>query len=200
MTALGTRLAEKGFGRPSGLLGRLGGRLMARGNAATEQHMVTLADLQQEEVVLVMGPGPGIGLQAAAQCSAHVIGIDPSEVMLDGCRRRCADAIGRGRTQLIQATAEHTGQPDCSVDVVIAVNNVSMWSDRQAGCTELHRALRPGGRLLVSMHQKWLPGGLNALADTVAASGFTDVHTWTWAPPGRGATTAAQLHARRAPS
>lgn len=197
MVSLGARLAEKGFGRPSGLLGRLGGRLMAHGNVATEQHMVTLADLQEHEAVLVIGAGPGIGLQAAAQQSAEVIGLDPSHVMLEACRRRCAELIEQGRVQLVEATAEHTGQPDSSVDVVIAVNNVQIWPDQRAGCSELARVLRPGGRLLLSAHQKWLPGGLLALSETVAAAGFTNIDTWTWEPPGRTASSAAQLHARR---
>jgi len=45
MTDVGTRLLEMGFGRPSGPLGRLGGWLMARGNADTERRMVDVADL-----------------------------------------------------------------------------------------------------------------------------------------------------------
>lgn len=171
---------------------------MARGNAATEQHMVRLAELQEHEVVLVVGPGPGVGLRDAVQYSAHVIGIDPSPVMLDACRRRCTVLIEQGRVSLVQASAEQTRQPNCSVDVVIAVNNVQIWPDRQAGCTELVRVLRPGGRLLLSAHHKWLPGGPDGLADTVAAAGFTDISTWMWQPPGHMATTAAQLTARRA--
>lgn len=198
MTTFGARLAEKGFGRPSGPLGRLGGRLMARGNAATERRMVGLAELAERDDVLVVGPGPGIGLEAAARRSAHVIGLDPSPVMLEACRRRCADLIAQGRVRLVQATAEQTGQPGSSVDVVISVNNVQIWSDRQGGAAELARVLRPAGRLWISTHQKWLPGGLAALAATVAAAGFSDIRTWTWEPPGHGATTAAQLHARRA--
>jgi len=117
--------------------------------------------------------------------------------MLEACRRRCAELIEQGRVRLVEATAEHTGQPDCSMDVVIAVNNVQVWPDQLAGCSELARVLRPGGRLLLSAHQKWLPDGLPALANTVAAASFTDIDTWTWEPPGRSASTAAQLQARR---
>lgn len=67
MANLGTRLLEMSFGRPSGPLGRIGGRLMARGNAATERRLVDLAELDHRDVVLVLGPGPGIGLEAAAR-------------------------------------------------------------------------------------------------------------------------------------
>ncbi|WP_369251268.1 hypothetical protein [Streptomyces sp. R41] len=77
MESITHRLLTKGFGRPSGLLGCLGGRLMAHGNAATERHAVALAAPAEQDVVLVIGPDPGVGLEAAAQRSASVIGIDP---------------------------------------------------------------------------------------------------------------------------
>ncbi|MFD7407642.1 hypothetical protein ACFV7R_34385 [Streptomyces sp. NPDC059866] len=72
------RLLTKAFDQPSGLLGCLGSHLMACGNAATERHAVALAAPAEQDVVLVIGPGPGIGLTAAAGRSAHVIGIDRS--------------------------------------------------------------------------------------------------------------------------
>lgn len=35
---------------------------MARGNADTERHMVSVVQLGERDVVLVVGPGPGVGL------------------------------------------------------------------------------------------------------------------------------------------
>ncbi len=194
MANVGVRVLQMSFGRPTGPLGRIGGWLMARGNAATERHLVDVADLGGRDVVLVLGPGPGIGLEAAAGRAGHVIGIDPSEVMLASCRRRCAEQIRRGTVRLAPGSADDTGQPAESVDVVIAVNNVQIWPDWHAGFAELHRVLCPGGRLLLSAHEKWLPGGL---ATAVEQAGFEQVQTWTWEPPGRMATTAAQLQALR---
>lgn len=197
MTGLAQRLADIGFGKPRGLLGRIGGRLMAHGNAATEKHLVELADLTSEKTVLVLGPGPGIGLHAAALRCHRVIGVDPSELMLAACRRRCANLPDGGTVTLVVGDAESTQQPDASVDVVLSVNNVMIWPDWQAGFTELRRILRPGGRMLLSAHTKWLPGGLTALATAVEKAGFDDIRTWSWEPPGRGAATAAQLQAHR---
>ncbi|AXE24889.1 SAM-dependent methyltransferase [Streptomyces globosus] len=187
----------RAFGRPSGLLGRLGGRLMARVNAATERHAVLLAAPTERDTVLVVGPGPGVGLEAAARRSAHVIGIDPSPAMLAAARRRCAGALARGRLRLTAGTADRTGLPDGSVDIVMAVNNVQLWPDVPAALAELRRVLRPGGRILLCTHLKWLPGGSATLADGVRAAGFESVRTWTWEPPGRMASTAALLSAAR---
>ncbi|UQW99490.1 class I SAM-dependent methyltransferase [Streptomyces sp. RerS4] len=191
------RLLTKGFGLPSGPLGRVGGRLMAHGNAATERHVVELAGPTEQEVVLVVGPGPGVGLEAAALRSAHVIGIDPSDVMLAMARRRCASLIDRGRLRLAVATAARTGEADASVDVVISVNNLQLWPDVPAGLTELHRVLRPGGRILLAAHEKWLPTDLATLTNALETAGFTSVRTRTWNPPTRMASTSALLSAVR---
>jgi len=196
VSGLGARILDAGFGHPSGLLGRVGGWMMARGNAGTERHLVELADLDSEDVVLVVGPGPGIGLQAAGTRSGQVIGIEPSAVMREAAGRRCAELIRQGRVRLGPGTAQDTGLPDATVDVVLAVNNVHLWSDWHAGFTELRRVLRPTGRMMISAHQKWLPGGQEALTSAVEEAGFGDVQTWTWEPPGRSAATAVQLRAQ----
>lgn len=188
-------LTTQGFGLPSGPLGRIGGALMARGNAETERGLVRLAAITSTDTVLVLGPGPGIGLEAAGERAARAIGVEPSGLMRESCERRCLGLIASGRIRLVDGDAAHTGQDDASVDVLISVNNVMLWPDQAAGLAEALRVLRPGGRLLISAHERWSPDGL---ADAVRAAGFTDVQNWTWQPPNaRLATLAAQLRAVR---
>lgn len=168
---------------------------MEHGNAATELRVVELASIESGETALVVGPGPGVGLQATAERAGRAIGVDPSPEMLTRSRRRCGDEV-----ELRHGTADSTGQPGESVDVVLSVNNVQLWEDRAAGFAELFRVLRPGGRLLLSAHEKWLPVSRHELADEVTAAGFTDLQTWTWEPPGFGASLAAQLRAIKPPA
>jgi ubiquinone/menaquinone biosynthesis C-methylase UbiE len=188
---------DRAFGHPRGLLGRLGGALMAHGNAATEHHVVEVAAPTETETVLIVGPGPGVGLEAAARRAARVVGVDPSEDMLALCRQRCAAMLDR--VDLREGTAEQTGQEDGSADVVVSVNNVQLWPDRAAGFAELFRVLRPGGRLLLSSHEKWLPVARHVLAAEVTTAGFTDLQTWRWEPPGPWSALAAQLRAVKPP-
>ena len=187
-------LTTQGFGLPAGPLGRIGGALMARGNAETERRLVRLAAIAGTETVLVLGPGPGIGLEAAAGQAKLAIGVEPSELMRESCERRCLSMIASGRVRVLPGEAEHTGQDDASVDVLFSVNNVMLWPDREAGLAEALRVLRPGGRLLISVHQHWLPDGL---AEAVRAAGFVDVQSWTWQPESRFTALAAQLRAVR---
>ncbi|WP_033290547.1 class I SAM-dependent methyltransferase [Amycolatopsis jejuensis] len=180
---------DRAFGHPSGLLGRLGGKLMSWSNAATEHRVVDLARLEPDETVVVVGPGPGVGLDAAGKLAGEVIGVEPSPEM----RRLCVERSG-DRVEVRAGHAARTGCADESVDVVLSVNNVQLWDDRAAGFAELYRVVRPGGRLLVSAHEKWLPVTRHELADEAAAAGFADLQTWTWDPPGF-AGLAAQLRA-----
>ncbi|MGP4016368.1 class I SAM-dependent methyltransferase [Saccharopolyspora sp. 5N708] len=184
---------DRAFGHPRGLLGALGGALMACGNAAAERQVVRLARLTGAEQVLVIGPGPGIGLLAAGERADRVVAIEPSQRMRHAAERRCA---ALRNVTVLDGTAEATGQPDASFDVVLSVNNIQLWPDRTAALAELRRVLRPGGVLLLSTHERWLPGGRAGLHADVRTAGFVEVQTWAWQPPSRG-TTQAQTRATR---
>jgi SAM-dependent methyltransferase len=66
--------------------------------------------------------------------------------------RATARHIAAGRVEIRSGSAEDTGLADGCADAVVAVNNVAIWPDLEAGIDELRRVLRPGGRLLLSWH------------------------------------------------
>lgn len=180
MISVVTRVLDPMFARPRGVLGRLGGRIMARTNAKVERHVAELAGLGPGQRVLVIGPGPGVGLRMVAERidGGRVVGIEPSATMRAQAAARCADLIDAGRIELRDGHAAHTGAADASVDVVISVNNVMFWPDRDAALAELHRVLRPGGRLVIATHEIGLRVagiGLDQLRGEVELAGFTDV-------------------------
>lgn len=171
------RVLDPIFGHPRGLAGRLGGVLMTRSNAEQERWVVDHAELRDGAEVLVVGHGPGLGIEAAAAATAptdHVVGVDPSATMRDMATARCAALIRGGRVEVRDGTAEATGCPDGSVDVAISVNNVMLW-DRPIGFAELFRVLRPGGLLVLSVHRHVLDVDPNQLVDDAQAAGFTHV-------------------------
>lgn len=179
MARLVMRVLDVAFGHPRGPLGRLGATLMVRGNAEQETWAVEQAQLRPEEVVLVVGHGPGLGLvQAAAAVTpgGRVVGVDPSPLMRELATARCAWQISAGVVAVREGTTEDTGCPSESADAVLSVNNVMLW-DRVAGFAELARVLRPGGRLVVTVHRHVLDVAPEQLARDAAAAGFVDVRT-----------------------
>jgi SAM-dependent methyltransferase len=171
------RALDAAFGHPRGLAGRLGGVIMVRGNAEQERWAVRHAELRPGARVLVVGHGPGIGLALAAdavQPGGHVLGVDPSATMRQMAAARCGERIDTGQVELRHGNAEHTGCAKGSMDAVISVNNVMLW-DRPAGFAELHRALRPGGRLVISVHRHVLGVPAENLRSEASAAGFTNL-------------------------
>lgn len=103
------RVLDAAFGHPRGLVGRLGGALMARGNATQERWAVQQADLRPGGQVLVVGPGPGVGIALASAAVApggHVVGVDPSQTMRQMAATRCASDIAAGRVELREIERE----------------------------------------------------------------------------------------------
>lgn len=151
--------ALRGFALPQGILGRLGGFLMARGSQEAANEITGLLDIRAGDQVLEVGYGPGVLLCQLAEHTpaGHVTGVDPSPVMRDMARRRCAAAIAAGRADPRLGTATRTGLADAAFGCVVSVNNVLFWDDVPAGLAELCRVLRPGGLLAVAFHSRTAP-------------------------------------------
>jgi SAM-dependent methyltransferase len=138
---------------PAGLLGRLGGHLMRAMNRAEQGEVLDLLGPLDGRDVLEVGHGPGVLLGLLVRRGArHVVGVDPSTEMRRQAIRSHAAEIADGRLEVRPGDAATTGLPDAAADVAVSVNNVAIWPDLDAGIAELHRVLRPGGRLVVGWH------------------------------------------------
>jgi arsenite methyltransferase len=101
------------------------------------------------ERVLDVGCGPGFHLVELAEQvgpTGAVTGIDASPQTLALARRRTQ---GRGNVTLHQADATALPVPDAGFDAALSVQVLEYVADPDAALAELHRALRPGGRLVV---------------------------------------------------
>jgi arsenite methyltransferase len=99
--------------------------------------------------VLDVGCGPGFycaELLADVGRGGCVVGIDASEAMLALARRRCD---GAEHVELIEADATSLPVAGASVDRAACVQVLEYLAEPAAALAEMHRALRPGGRVLV---------------------------------------------------
>jgi SAM-dependent methyltransferase len=121
-------------------------------NRAQQHEVLRLLGPLEGLDVLEVGHGPGVLLGLLARTAQHVTGVDPSLEMRQLAVRAHARAIAAGRVEVRAGDAGATGLPDVAADLVVSVNNVAIWPDLDGGVAELHRVLRPGGRLVLSWH------------------------------------------------
>ena len=138
------------FSHPSGLLGRLVSRMLAKGNAGFN---VWLVDQLQTAVpnpglVIELGCGPGVALQKllAAYPRSRIVGIDPSPVVLKSARRRTSAAIAAGRLELV--TGDSSKAPGFGpADLIVATHVLYFLTDPVRQLNKVGEALSPSGRL-----------------------------------------------------
>lgn len=137
--------------RPRGLLGRLIGRGMARGNADFNRwlvHQVSGLGLGDIGRIVELGPGPGVGLQEVLRAfpDARIWGVDHSPVMLSQSRKRNLAEISSGRLVVIEGDAASL-QELAPLDLVLASHVLYFWHRPAAELARIHGALRPAGWL-----------------------------------------------------
>ena len=101
------------FGKPTGVLGRLAGWLMAR-NDADDRWVIELLNVKPDDHILEAGCGPGVALELIIQRlgTGAAAGVDHSEAMLMQSATRNKPAIRAGTLELKLGEAEHLPFPD----------------------------------------------------------------------------------------
>jgi arsenite methyltransferase len=111
-----------------------------------------VADLHEGEAVLDLGSGGGIDVLLSGRRvgpTGHAYGLDMTDEMLDLARHN-AVAAGATNVEFLKGRMEAIPLPDASIDVVISNCVVNLSPNKPAVFTEIHRVLRPGGRIGIS--------------------------------------------------
>jgi len=111
-----------------------------------------VAELSEGEVVLDLGSGGGLDVILSARrvgATGKAYGLDMTDEMLDLARRHAAEA-GVANVEFLKGYMEEVPLPDDSVDVVISNCVINLSADKPRVFAEVHRVLRPGGRVGVS--------------------------------------------------
>lgn len=93
-----------------------------------------------------IGAGTGISARLLAERGVRVLAIEPNAAMRQA-------ATPHPLVEFRQATAEQTGLPDASVDLVISCQAFH-WFDPKLSLPEFHRILKPSGRLALVWNER----------------------------------------------
>jgi SAM-dependent methyltransferase len=112
--------------------------------------------IHKGDVVLDLGSGAGKDVFLAAQqvgATGRAIGVDFTPEMLALAREnavRFTAATGLANVEFRQGPIEDLPIEDASVDVVISNCVINLSPDKPAVFREVHRVLKPGGRMIVA--------------------------------------------------
>jgi len=165
----------RAFGRPKGMLGRLGGIIMGRMNQRMAAQAIELLNVQPTNRVLEVGFGPGVAIQLLAKrvSSGQVTGIDPSAEMVAQAATRNGKAIESGQVDLRRGSVERLPFADNIFDRVLTINSTQVWPDAIAGLREIRRVMKPGGRIALGF-TRYSGQPKSRLIKSVAAAGFSN--------------------------
>ncbi len=119
----------------------LAGDAFRPGGVSMTAELIESLDLGAGALVLDIGSGTGATLRWLSSAGHHPVGIDYSDSLA-----RLASTAG----PVSRADAEALPFADNSFDVVLVECVVSVLPDKSAALAEMHRVLRPEGRLVMS--------------------------------------------------
>lgn len=112
-----------------------------------------LADvIQPGDTVVDVGSGSGVDVLVAASktgSSGLVYGIDMTRAMIEKAKANIRKA-GMDHVRIIEGRADDLPLDDASADVVTSNGVVNLVPDKEKAFREIHRILKPGGRVQIS--------------------------------------------------
>lgn len=137
--------------KPSGWLGRRVVRAMNLGHGSMTDWGLQQVTVPKNAAILDVGCGGGSTVQKllALAPGGKVVGLDYSAASVAVSRNTNAREIEAGRVQIEQGSVAAMPFPDCSFDMVTAVETHYYWPDLAANVRKVLRVLKPGGTFVL---------------------------------------------------
>ncbi len=155
--------------RPTGLLGAIVARVMARETRPENERALQFLDLADGDSLIDIGCGHGETLFAADTMVrlSDSAGVDFSEVMLKRARSRNREAVWDTRMTFHCADTSELPFSDNRFDKALSVHTIYFWSDPAAHIAEAFRVLRSGGAFVLCYRSTADERAVNGFPDTV---------------------------------
>lgn len=146
----GPEYARDRLGYPQELLDRVPAEISA--SFAGVGNPFSLGPIRAGEVVLDIGSGAGMDSFIAASLvgpAGRAIGLDMTDAMLEKATA-WQQRLGLRQLEFRKGLAEEIPLDDASVDVVISNGVINLTPDKAMVFREIHRVMKPGGRLQIA--------------------------------------------------
>lgn len=137
--------------KPSGLIGKLVGRLMNKFHTTLYIDYFKHNLPKDNSQILDIGCGGGefLSFLYNANKSYQLFGLDHSPEMIALSARINRSAIEQNRLKLIQGSVTKIALEDSCLDLVTACETVQFWPDTIDSFSEINRLLKTGGQFLI---------------------------------------------------
>jgi ubiquinone/menaquinone biosynthesis C-methylase UbiE len=142
--------------RPSGVFGRVLGAIMAVETRTLNDEVLRHLAVAPNERILEIGFGHGRTLERAAKGTpgARFAGIDHAEDMVAALARRARRLVAQNRLEVRAGDSGALPWPDATFDGAFTVHTIYFWPEPARHLTEIHRVLRPNGRLVLAFRDR----------------------------------------------
>lgn len=106
--------------------------------------------LQPDDLFLEVGCGGGVLLKQALETVKQASAIDHSPDMVQLARQANAEAVAEGSAEIVEGTGESLRWPDSTFTCAASVGAFCYMGEPMSALRELHRVLKPGGRLVIA--------------------------------------------------
>jgi ubiquinone/menaquinone biosynthesis C-methylase UbiE len=139
------------YQRPMGRLGKLVATMMNQHHEDLTLWGLAKVTIDSHYVILDVGCGGGKTITRLSQLTPHgkVYGIDYSVDMVKFSKKINKLLIAQNRVEIIEGSVEKISFEDNFFDLVTAIETYYFWSNLLVAFKEIHRVLKPGGRLLL---------------------------------------------------
>jgi ubiquinone/menaquinone biosynthesis C-methylase UbiE len=152
------RFLRDQFGRPSGLVGSLFGKIMALrpSNKERGEWTISLLQIKPNDRLLEIGFGPGFAIERAFKTAspAFIAGVDHSDVMVRQAGARNAEALRAGKLELHLGSASQLPKFKEKFDKIYTINSIHFWTEPVECLKNMRAMLKPGGLMAVTLQPR----------------------------------------------
>ena len=137
--------------KPRGFFGRIAARFMDYGHRPIYRNVARALNLQPEDDFLEIGFGSGGFLKSYASHVRSIAGLDYAEDMVKLASHNNRKRIESGTAELRQGEASQLPWGDDKFSAVAMIETFYFPKNPLESLKEIHRVLRPGGRVVISL-------------------------------------------------